>query len=92
MNVDAFEVRVRGRVHGVCFRASTRRAAPELGLVGWVRDEADGSVAMHVHGPPGALEQFQAWTHRGPPGARVDTVEVASVAVESRLETFEVRR
>ena len=92
MTDKAFEVRIRGRVQGVFFRASTERTARELGLVGWVRNEADGTVAMHVQGAPDALEQLLDWAHRGPPGARVDAVEAAPVAVESQFEAFEVRR
>ena len=37
-------VRVRGRVQGVFFRESTRRAALEAGVAGYVRNMPDGSV------------------------------------------------
>ena len=37
---------VRGRVQGVYFRASTQREARRLGLGGWVKNRADGSVEI----------------------------------------------
>ena len=51
-------VSFRGVVQGVGFRASCRAVAGELSLVGWVRNEADGTVTAHVQGPSSAVEQF----------------------------------
>jgi acylphosphatase len=67
--------RVSGRVQGVGFRWSAAREAEALGLRGAVRNAADGTVEVAAEGPRGALDRFGAWLHRGPPGARVATVE-----------------
>jgi acylphosphatase len=67
--------RVVGRVQGVGFRWWTRRAARELGVAGWVRNEGDGSVVVHAIGPASALERLEAALRSGPMGARVDQLE-----------------
>ena len=46
----AVRVRIAGRVQGVNFRAWTRDEAERLGLDGWVRNEADGSVTALLAG------------------------------------------
>jgi DNA ligase D-like protein (predicted 3'-phosphoesterase) len=81
---------VRGGVQGVFFRDATRRRAAELGVLGWVRNEADGSVAVHAEGPAAAVEQLVAFLREGPPRARVETVEVERAKVEGH-EQFAVR-
>jgi len=73
-------VRVRGLVQGVFYRASTCDRARELGLVGWVRNRADGSVELEAEGPAERIEQLVAWCRSGPPGARVSGVDVEWLA------------
>jgi acylphosphatase len=87
----ARHVRVRGRVQGVFFRAWTREQAAELGVGGWVRNCADGSVEVHVEGEEGAVEQLVDRVSSGPPGARVDDVQIQT-ADPAHLSGFEVRR
>jgi acylphosphatase len=42
-----------------------------------VRNRRDGSVEALVCGAPGAVADFIAWAQRGPPAARVDSVDVS---------------
>ena len=70
----AFYARIRGIVQGVGFRYAARQEARRLGLYGWVRNDTDGSVEVVAEGPPGALNAFEAWLRRGPPGAVVQEV------------------
>lgn len=71
---------VTGRVQGVWFRDSCQREARALGVSGWVRNRMDGSVDAEFEGPEAAVERMVAWCREGPPRARVDDVEVATVA------------
>ena len=87
---SAIRASVFGSVQGVGFRDATRRRASELGLMGWVRNAEDGSVAVHAEGPPAAVETFLAYLRRGPRGARVEDVQAQSVRVEGH-EQFAVR-
>lgn len=70
----AVQLRISGRVQGVCFRMETQAYARKLGLTGWVRNCSDGSVEALAEGPSAALKQFVAWCQRGPGMARVDSV------------------
>ena len=75
--MQRLEIRVRGRVQGVAFRAHARTRARQLGLVGWVRNEPDGSVRLVAEGPDDALRALADWAARGPDHARVDHRELA---------------
>lgn len=67
---------VTGRVQGVGYRAWCRDRAAARGLSGWVRNEADGSVAAVFSGPAEAVEAMLAECREGPPSARVEAVAV----------------
>jgi DNA ligase D-like protein (predicted 3'-phosphoesterase) len=88
--VKAIRARVDGAVQGVGFRESARRRARKLGVLGWVRNEDDGRVAVHAEGEPEAVEQLLAFLRAGPRGADVSGVEVEDVRVEGH-EQFAVR-
>ena len=73
---------VRGRVQGVAFRAATQAQARRLGVAGWVRNRADGSVETALEGAPEAVEALIAFCRRGPRFAVVDDVSVCEAAPE----------
>jgi DNA ligase D-like protein (predicted 3'-phosphoesterase) len=79
-----------GRVQGVGLREATRRRASELGVEGWVRNAADGTVAVHAEGPSAAIESLVAFLHKGPRGADVTDVSVEDVRAEGH-EQFAIR-
>lgn len=70
---------VTGRVQGVWFRDSCRAEARRDHVGGWVRNRSDGAVEAEFEGPPAAVERMVAWCHEGPPRARVEQVDVASI-------------
>ncbi len=75
----AVDLHVTGRVQGVSFRWYAAREATRLGLVGWVRNEPDGSVRAHAEGPADKVDELVAWCRHGPPAGRVDEVAVTEV-------------
>jgi DNA ligase D-like protein (predicted 3'-phosphoesterase) len=81
---------VRGGVQGVGFRYATVERAEELGVLGWVRNEDDGTVVVQAEGPDAAVDALLEWLGEGPPGASVDGVEVARTKVEGH-EQFAIR-
>jgi DNA ligase D-like protein (predicted 3'-phosphoesterase) len=83
-------VTVRGGVQGVGFRYTTVERAHELGVLGWVRNEDDGTVLVHAEGPDEAVDALVEWLGKGPPGAAVSGVEVEKSKVEGH-EQFAIR-
>ena len=83
-------VRVFGRVQGVFFRYTARHHAEKLGLKGWARNEADGSVAITAEGEEEALEKFLDWCRRGPLLARVDNIEIKWQEATGEFKRFEI--
>lgn len=72
--LTAIQVRIQGRVQGVWFRGWTVGEAAALGLTGWVRNRADGSVEALFVGPLADVETMIDKCRHGPPAARVDDV------------------
>jgi acylphosphatase len=62
-------------VQGVWFRESCRRQADVYGVVGWVRNRADGRVEAVLEGDAAGVRAMEAWCRRGPPRAHVTAVE-----------------
>jgi bifunctional non-homologous end joining protein LigD len=58
--------------------------------MGWVRNEHDGTVAVHAEGPSAAMETFVAFLREGARGARVEELTVEEAAPEGH-EQFAVR-
>ena len=80
----------RGNVQGVGYRDATLRRARELGVMGWVRNEEDGSAFVHAEGAAPAVDDLVAFLKEGPPAARVAEVAVETVKVEGH-EQFAIR-
>ena len=81
---------VRGMVQGVGFRWFVVRKARSLGLTGFVRNLADGTLEVVAEGPGPSLVALESELQQGPPGA-----QVAGVAREEwatgPMASFEVR-
>ena len=74
---------IRGIVQGVGFRHATSRQAQRLGLRGWVRNRADGSVEVVALGDDAQLDALERWARRGPPAARVEAVDATPLSDET---------
>ena len=85
-------LRVTGLVQGVFYRQSTASEAGRLGLTGSVRNLSDGSVEVVAEGARAAVEGLVAWCRRGPPSARVASVEVEWGAPTGAPGPFAVHR
>jgi acylphosphatase len=87
--------RLTGRVQGVGFRAFVRREARSLGVDGWVKNAADGSVEAEATAERETLEAFEERLRKGPPAGRVSDLEVRDPGETGEAEPagagFEIR-
>ncbi len=87
MSVDPIRrhVRVRGQVQGVGFRPYVYGLAVELGLAGWVLNDAAG-VELEVQGDPESVADFlRRLPAEAPPLSRVDSVEASERTPEALI-------
>ncbi len=85
------QVVIHGIVQGVFFRASTRDEAIRIGVGGWVRNLPDGTVQALFEGEKKKVEEIVGWCHKGPPGARVDKVDIEWEAYKGEYKLFDIR-
>jgi DNA ligase D-like protein (predicted 3'-phosphoesterase) len=86
----AVRATVKGRVQGVGLRDAIVRRARSRGVLGWVRNCDDGTVALHAEGDQDAVESLLRFLRESPSLAKVESVEVEPVKVEGH-EHFAVR-
>ncbi|WP_433909333.1 acylphosphatase [Sphingomonas yabuuchiae] len=82
---------ITGRVQGVGYPYWFLARAESLGLTGWVRNRADGSVEAVIQGLDAAVIQMIADAADGPSTARVDLVLPHDHKVDATLARFEQR-
>jgi acylphosphatase len=73
--MNAKRIVIAGRVQQVGFRQWMVAEAERLGLSGWVRNRADGTVEAVVAGDTAAMEELVRSCRRGPRPARVDRID-----------------
>jgi acylphosphatase len=87
----AFLVEITGRVQGVGYRAWTRSQAQQLGLTGWVRNEADGSVTALIVGSTKSTAAMLERFWKGPRGSSIANVETRPTVLDELPHDFVIR-
>ena len=82
-------VRAHGRVQGVFFRDTLRRAADRAGVAGWAANRPDGSVEAVLEGDDDAVDRLVELCRSGPGHAEVDRLDVTDEQPEG-LDRFSV--
>jgi acylphosphatase len=77
--VPTYRYLVSGRVQGVGYRYFARQSADRLGVAGFARNLADGSVEVIAEGDAAALGAFEDALRSGPSFAEVGNVERAEI-------------
>ena len=83
---------VSGRVQGVWFRGSAQAEARARGVTGWIRNRSDETVEALLEGEEPDVRAVVDWCRRGPPGARVDVVEVTWLPWRGEFEGMRIVR
>ena len=81
---------VIGKVQGVRYRDYVQVSATELGLVGYVRNNTDGTVTVVAQGEPDILKNFVEYLHEGSLLSQVESVSVDWGTAEATYTDFSV--
>jgi len=88
--ITCVHARIQGCVQGVGFRYYTQIEARKLGVSGWVRNLADGSVEALICGEPDAVAAMQAWLKHGPGYAQVEDIEFSAGHLPDNCNDFRI--
>lgn len=81
---------IHGRVQGVFFRETTRQEAQKLGLTGWVRNVANGTVETEFQGEEETVKLLLNWLPQGSSMSQVTRVESREIAPVLEELEFEI--
>ena len=76
----SFRYVVRGRVQGVGYRYFVMREANALGVTGFARNLADGTVEVVAEAADEVLELFEDRLRQGPSFASVNALDRSAIA------------
>ncbi|WP_215143699.1 acylphosphatase [Exiguobacterium qingdaonense] len=81
---------VSGRVQGVGFRYFSQETAQQIGIKGWVRNQSDGTVELHVEGSEKDIDTFKQALKDGNRFVGVDRIEEGE-AEDQAFRSFDIR-
>ena len=82
---------VHGSVQGVFFRANARRKAIELGLKGYAKNMADGSVEIVAEGSKEKLNELIEFCRKNPGKSSVIKVDIKFENFKNEFNAFEIK-
>jgi acylphosphatase len=89
-DMQTVHVLIEGQVQGVFFRNYTEKKAVELGLNGWVKNMADGTVEAVFSGEEKDITAMTASLHTGSPNSKVEKVTVNDYLAFDDFSHFEI--
>lgn len=81
---------VKGKVQGVFFRQTTKSMAEKKNVTGWVRNLKDGRVEAVLEGQDINVSEVVEWSHRGPPNAIVEDVQIINEKYKGDFSKFDI--
>lgn len=89
--MEHHKITVFGKVQGVFFRANAKTNAENLGLMGWCKNDLDGTVRIEVEGKLDDLEEFELWCYKGSEYSNVTEVKIEKAEIVG-FKLFEIKR
>ena len=89
--IKSVSIIVRGKVQGVGFRYNAMKEAKELRLLGFVKNNYDGSVYIEATGEEDKIELFINWCYKGSKWAMVEDVNVSEIE-KTVFNSFSVKQ
>jgi acylphosphatase len=77
--IKRYKAVITGNVQGVGLRVFVVDNASKLGITGWVRNMADGTVEMEAQGNPDKLDQLFATIKKGNFIIKVDNIDYTEI-------------
>jgi acylphosphatase len=81
---------ISGKVQGVYFRYNTQIIASQHNVTGWVRNLEGGRVEVVLEGDEINIGHVIKWCKMGPPGAKVEYVDIHSESYTGEFNGFNV--
>lgn len=83
-------MKIHGEVQGVFYRAQVCKIAKNLGLVGWVKNELDGSVKIVAEGEEDVLKNFIEKCYNIP-NASVERIDTEWKEAKNEFSEFSIK-
>lgn len=88
MNISK-NIIVKGRVQGVGYRFSAKKAAEKMNITGTIKNLPDGSVQIYASGDSLNMQRFIEWCDEGPTLAKVTQVIAIDIPYQG-FKTFSI--
>ena len=90
-DVKRYKAILTGRVQGVGLRFFTMENASKLGLTGWVKNMADGTVHLEVQGEDSVITEFGNIIKKGNFIINVETFDAEEMPVVEEEKAFIIK-
>ncbi|MFC1521754.1 acylphosphatase [Elusimicrobiota bacterium] len=90
MGAKRVKLTVSGEVQGVGYRFFAMKTAKQLGILGWVRNTPDGTVALEIEGEEQVLNEYIFSLQKKHPWARVNDIQKEWQAFTGNFQSFEI--
>lgn len=87
----SIKITIKGKVHSVWFRISTKEQADKIGILGTVQNINDGSVLVIAQAEEDLLNEFLKYCHNGPPLSKVIDVTIDELNIQD-FSSFDILR